>query len=282
MTIELSNCALLFGIPVDRDEFMHQAAKSPASDYLRIVLLDQEPASVWKEHYHLVAEAAVTLASTAALLGVKVYQGATIRDFAEASANHNCLILLAHWRGSTYRPDDMLVAPQEIVDFIKCEDHPVLKLLRGAVADSIVLTDALNRAVLSSGILAQLPQSIAEMARMSKVLGETLGRDLLDDVFEGLIAPGNRVELFDGLHSPAEMEAALYRDFNGVIDLATCNSEAFALYLDLVRGDRIRHLHWPVQITPVPQFILIGETLKRMAISGGTYLTTRLSLEKEL
>jgi hypothetical protein len=282
MPVELSNCAVLFGTPIDRDEFMDKAGESPPSDYLRIVLRGQKPSAVWKEYYQSVAEAAFRLASTASNFGAKVYRRATIRDFAEASVAHECLILLAHWRGATYLPDDLLAAPQEIVDFVEGGSHPVLALLQGTEARVLALTDALNRAVSNGSIQALLPPSVAAMARPSKTLGKTLSRDMLDDVFEGLLAPGNRVELFDGLHSPADMEAALCQNFNGVLDLATCNSEALAIYLDLHRGNTIRHLHWPDLIDPVPQYILIAETLKRQAVFGGTYITTRLGVERDL
>ena len=121
------------------------------------------------------------------------------------------------------------------------------------------------------------------MAGLNSVsVGRVLCRDLLDEALDGLIRQGNQIDLFDGLHSLGAAEAAIWQGFCGEIDLALCNSVAFSTYIDLRRNNRVRHLHWPDLIDPIPQFLLIAETLRRLSSKNGSYCSVRLQLEREM
>jgi hypothetical protein len=143
------------------------------------------------------------------------------------------------------------------------------------------LIDALNAAITSRGILAALPTSIAQAVRRSRALEETLCRDVLDEALNGLIQPGNRLELSDGLHAPGEIESTIDKNFCGELDLALCNSSALATFIDLRREGRIRHLHWPDYLLPGPQYLKVEATLKLMALTGNRYIASRLLIEEE-
>jgi hypothetical protein len=86
--------------------------------------------------------------------------------------------------------------------------------------------------------------------------------------------------LFSGLCTPDEVDRAIFAEFDGELDLALCHSEALATFLDLRRGDRLRHLHWPTLLHPVPQLLKVTATLERLATEGGSYIEKRLLLEE--
>lgn len=111
-----------------------------------------------------------------------------------------------------------------------------------------------------------LPTAVASAARRSRSIGRTLCRDMLDEYLCGFLAPGNRLEFFSGLCTPAEVDRAISAQFRGELDLALCHSEALATFLDLSRGDQLRHLHWPSLLHPVPQFLKVTITCSLHAI----------------
>jgi hypothetical protein len=278
----VSRCALLFGTPVDWDEFAARSHDTPPSDYLARVLRGDEPEVVWKRYYAPVAAAAANLIKVAQDLGATVVRKATIRDFSDASLGHDRVILLAHWRGAIVSRSDLAASPEEVVRHIASDARPLLQEFAGVPVNTQAIVDALNRTIEHRSLVPYLPRPLRQVAQESVALGRTLCRDLLDETFEGFLVPGNRIELFDGLHSLGAMEHALSETFCGELDLATCNSEAFAVYLDLRRRNRVRHLHWSDLINPIPQYLLISETLRRLAISGGSYIETRLTVEEAL
>jgi len=271
-------CAILFGIPVNREEFDCVARLSSRSDYMTGMLGGNDPASVWASDYQQVAGAAQQMIKTASELGTGIYQRAMIRDLADATARFQTIVLFAHWRGAMLRPRDLFGEIAAVIN--RMERHPVLQRVKPACRDLKGLVDALNEAIEEVTLLDSLPGSLGQAGRRSRTVGQTLCRDLIDEGLSGLVAPGNRVELFDGLHAPAEMETALYSGFSGEIDLALCNSEALATFLDLRRRNIIQHIHWPVVLHPLPQLLKVEKTLQLMARYGGDYIQTRLSLEE--
>jgi hypothetical protein len=274
----LESCAVLFGIPVTRAEFDEQVVSASKSDYVRGLLRGRIPDAVWNSDYAPVGTAACKLISTADQLNVRVYQGATLNDFKDATAYFRSVILFGHWRGAMFRKDDLLRETDTIIERLR--QYPQLRGIRPSSVDADGLVDDLNRAIENLTILDALPKIIAETGHRTRAIGQTLCRDFIDEAMRGLIVPGNRVELFDGLYSLGAMERALYCGFSGSLDLELCNSEAFATFIDLRRGNRVRHLHWPSVVHPLPQILKVEATLRIMAQYGGDYAPTRLSLEE--
>jgi hypothetical protein len=186
------------------------------------------------------------------------------------------VILFAHWRGAKVAASDLLAEP-EILS-AKLREHPLFRSSHLSDADSIV--DAMNSAIEQTRLLQDLPLTVAGAASRSRSISQTLCRDLLDEYVIGLLMPGNRLELFNGLCTPDEVEQAVHAEFHGELDLALCHSEALATFLDLRRGDRIRHVHWPSLLHPVPQLLKVATTLERLAVEGGSYIEKRLLLEE--
>lgn len=67
----------------------------------------------------------------------------------------------------------------------------------------------------------------------------------MDRLFERLIRPGNRIELFDGLHSKEALESSLFAHFDGTLDLTTCTSTIVCDYISRVRRNRVRTVQYP-------------------------------------
>jgi len=272
----LRSCAILFAIPTDRSEFNRAAAAR--SDYMAGLLVERDAGTAWAADYENVALAAQRLMETAGDLKVNVCRAAGLQEFASATGSFETVVLFAHWRGAIFRREDFRAPLSEVLD--RMSTLPPLRRASTECSDWAEVVDHLNAAVDGFELLKCLPPSIITAATNSHAIRQTLCRDIIDEVFSGLAAPGNRIELFDGLHSMAEMESALSPGFSGTLDLALCNSEAFAVFLDLRRRNQIRHLHWPVQVLPLPQILKVEWTLGVMAIEGGGYVETRLRIEE--
>jgi hypothetical protein len=273
----MKDCALLFATPVSREEFDEAARPDRVSDYLAGQFRGRTAAELWAEQYRNTADTAQQLDRTARELGVAVFRRATLADFAKATCLYGCIIVFAHWRGVIYRESDFQVDAREIANRIRCD--AILRSIRFEQTGVQPLLDALNAAVTSMSLLDTLPAAIAADGRRTPVLGRTLCRDLIDERLYGMVKPGNRMEFADGLHTPSDVERALCSTFNGELDLAMCNSAALATVIDLRRGSRLRHLHWPQYLLPEPQYLKVEWTLREMAATGGYYIPTRLSVE---
>ncbi len=265
-------CALTFGVPVDREEFDLHAG---ASDYLAAAG-KAGTEGLWESQYERVANAAQTLIETAGRVGARVYRRAGLREIAAASGAFRTVILIAHFPGIMVRPEDF---PNGVAPVLRrIAAHPLLRDHVRAGGDANQVADDLNRVVADRSLIAGLPRAVAQAATRSRAVGSVLCRDLLDEILENDIKPGNRVELFDGLHTLAEIEEAISALFTGTLDLALCNSDAISTFLELRRNNRLRILHWPDYVFPVPQIVKVEAALRRMQ---GDYARTRLQIEEE-
>jgi hypothetical protein len=211
-----------------------------------------------------------------------VYPGATLKHLREATAGCRTVIVLAHWRGASFRARDLLVSPARLVTFIHASSDPVLREFRGLPPDPVRIEEALNAAISGNALLQYLPPGAGDSSRLAETLRFALMRDLLDESLGGKIAPGNRLELFDGLHQVDAVEEAIDSGFDGLLDLSMCHSNALAVFIDRRRKGRITSFHWPVAIAPGPQYLLILDTLEELAREGGSYLDHRMRRFEQL
>jgi hypothetical protein len=189
---------------------------------------------------------------------------------------------MAHFRGFDFSEADFLLPVGTIVDTIARRRDSVLGYFDPAPREPGLLVDAFNSAIMGRTLLRYLPESLANAGERTCALGRVLCRDLLDAALDGMIRPGNRLELFDGLHTPGDVEGAIGERFRGELDLALCNSVALATVIDLRRQNRIHHVHWPDLVHPVPRLVLTGKALMEVARHGGSYIQARLELEREI
>jgi hypothetical protein len=269
----LSECAILFGIPTDSSQFEERAQ---VSDYMRKLLRGRDLNAAWHADYENVALAAQRLIATAYRVGARVFERATPVHLADATRNCRVVILFAHWRGAKIEASDFLTEPEVLSQ--KLRRHPSFSTLYSIDTPGIV--DALNSAIEGMQMLEGLPPAVQATAKRSRSIGQTLCRDLLDEYLGDLLVPGNCLELFSGLCTLDEVDRAVSAEFDGELDLALCHSEALAVFLDLRRGDRLRHLYWPRLLHPLPQLLKVTAVLELLAAEGGSYIEKRLLLEE--
>jgi len=197
-------------------------------------LRGREIEEAWHADYENVASAAQNLISTAQRVGALLWECATLLDLTEATRRCRTVVLFAHWSGAQFAPGDLLAEPGVLSQ--RLAQHACFRGL--CASDTRGIVDLLNGAIEDMRLLHELPASVSVSARRSRSIGQTLSRDLLDEYLRGLVAPGNRLELFGGLYTPDDVEQAVAADFQGDLDLALCHSEALGTFLDLRRGDK--------------------------------------------
>jgi hypothetical protein len=271
--LPLSECAILFAIPTNRRQF---DAQVQTSDYIRKLLRGREVETAWSADYEGVAVTAQRLIDTAHRLGARVHEQATLADLRNATLDSKVVVLFAHWRGAKIDRDDLLAKPE--VFWEKLRKHP--RFRDSYAGDVLSVVDALNKAIEETRLLDELPPVLAAAARRSRSIGQTLCRDLLDEYLDGMLRPGNRLELSGALCTLGAIDEAIFAEFEGELDLALCHSEVVATFLDIRRGDRLRHLYWPSLLHPVPQLLKVAATLELLAKEGGGYIEKRLLLEE--
>jgi hypothetical protein len=278
--MSLGSAALLIGIPVDYDEFSLCVGKSDwLSKFDDADSTDTEREESinlrWRSEYEpLVAAPMQELINVADLEHVKVVRRATLADLRDVSSTAHIVILFAHWKGAEVLHED-ISRPSRAEDFLERVEKassPLglwLKLHLEQLCHSRNSTsrhiggswwwrfvDAFKRPspslrdLLSEAISVYAKSKVAPTDGVDEVLVSTgtraaQARDCIDDLFHGLVRPGNRLELFDGLHSKEDVESALCKDFNGILDLTTCTSTILADYVAAKRGHKFRTVQFP-------------------------------------
>jgi hypothetical protein len=274
-------CAVLFALPLDRAGFDAVVRGEALPDYGRWLLGGNDADHVWERRYHRVAAAARHLADVAAAVDARVHPDATLDALHDASSRHDVLILIAHWRGWVVSEDDFRTDVHAVRDRLRAAAVAILPGLRAPTTSPAQLVRALNGVIESGALLTHLAPELAAV-ETDAVVRATLGRDLLDEVLGDLVVPGNRVELYDGLHSPGAVEAAIDRSFRGEIDLATCTSRALASVISMRRGSAVHIVHTVGNIDPLPCCLLIAAALRHLQACGGPYAAARLFVEEAL
>ena len=144
------------------------------------------------------------------------------------------------------------------------------------------LSEALNEAIRTRSLLALLPDPIRSDGEASVARGQALCRDLIDGWLAGFAEPGNRIELFDGLHEPGQFADAIAPGYFGEIDLATCVSTVIAAVIEMRTGSRIRISSRHMLTVPYPEFEATREALRLLAQSGGSYLHVRAQVARNV
>ena len=272
----LADVALVFATPTSRFDYDEIFDGKVLADY-RTTFGSQSRDSLWSVRFERIVDYAQTLASLAREHGASVYTRAGKADLQHATANCRVVVFVAHWRGAVVGKADVLAAPELLARATELAAHPVLRTLASASNIRTLLSE-MNAFVERGDVIQHLPPDIAAVARTSRPVAFTLARDVLDGAFEGLLRPGNRVEMFDGLHTAGDIEAAIAPDFSGELDLTMCNSVVLATLLDIRRGDTIRHVHWPKLVDPLPQYVMIADALRcRVASTRESYIAIRLA-----
>jgi hypothetical protein len=277
----LHGFALLVAIPVDRDEFDMAIRGEIYRDYGYILRSAGDGDSIWTQSYAGLSSALSSLISTAEALGVTTCARASLQSLATATAQAHTVILIAHFRGWPVTTADFAGHDEAVLERFKGGD-PLLAVKPPSIRSIIDVVGALNDAMQSDTLERFLPEQAQEAAASSPLLRLTLQRDVVDESLAGLIAPGNLIELADGLHAPGTVEGALAPSFHGELDLTMCNSEVLATLIDMRRHGTIRHAYFSEEILPIVHILTIRNALMGVAERGGSYLDELLRLHQSL
>ena len=269
------NAALLVGIPTDFGEFSRRIGDS---DWLsRFDPADVEPderaellKQRWESEYApLVAEPVKDLIKSALDLRVDVREQASLRTLCEVTKSSDCVILFCHWKGHEILVEDVVPGitsrmflsrvtgdTSELGLWLQNELRPIVDreeakepsglswwrtVFRSGEQPKRSLVDVLSEAVEDPAICSAGHRN----ANVDLVLESTVSirarkRERLDELFSGYLHPGNRLELFDGLHPKETIESAVSSEFQGTLDLTTCTSTILGDYISAKRNHRVR------------------------------------------
>jgi hypothetical protein len=292
---------LLFGLPVTEAEYDLRltAAGSPASsDYLARF---EDPGvngedrlnhhrSQWRDQYaENVARPMRLLADRSRGLGVRVRQGATLADLSEAAAKARVIVLFSHWKDASFSNDDFLPnLDEELAARLAAIDDPLAAWLRAAMTPRRDWMGLWRRPPMSPRqalrrcIEARLPTTTPPGIQAVYALATTTAsrrRDLLDGWLAGCIRPGNRLELFDGLHDSRALSAAM-AGFTGVLDLTVCTSTYLGDNLGRAARNRFRTVQFLNLQDPVEAASRLGLVLTIAAGDAEAYLSARLAVAR--
>jgi hypothetical protein len=278
----LAGVALLFALPLTREAYDLSVLGRALPDYgAQLRNASDGPAAFWEGSYRHSARWGAALADEAQALGAHVYRRATLSELSEATSLCRTIILFAHMSGPYFNLGQL---PRTVADrhrlMRRLEEHQVVAAPAEA-EDPEAMIEALNNLIRHRRLLPWLPDMIRADAEISPTRGEALCRDLLDEWLDGLVTPGNRVELYDGMHTPGSLASAFAPDFAGEVDFAICNSAVVAAVIEMRTGKDVRIGARGVLTVPRPEFFATAQAL-RLAAGGTPYLQARALVAAKL
>lgn len=292
---------LLIGLPVDKPQLVRRLspaagendfclefgppAGSDDTDYARAAWIEAMFATAYRPK---VGAAIASLASAARAAGVTVVEEAGIAALAEASRLAHVIIIVSHWKAHEFAGEDFLPGfADEAPARLAAADSPVAGWLRREIGPRKWYQTAFRpRPSLSLALHRLADADLDDLPKLSGLTGfselpATRGarrRAEVDRLFQGLVRPGNRFELFDGLH-PREAIAAALERFHGLLDLTTCTSTWLGDYVTHRSQDRIRTIQFPT----VQEFHDAGAKLTatiELLSAGWSYLEARMAVQR--
>jgi hypothetical protein len=182
--------------------------------------------------------------------------------------------VFAHWKGADVVADDV---PGTVAEFARrltdaaSGNSAELRAQLVAAAERRHVVDVLNAALHvpeapRDGVTEVVEHADSRAARR---------RAEIDDLFAGLLRPGNRLELFDGMHDAAAVEAAIAPEFAGVLDLPVCHSTVIADYISWNRCWAPRIVQAPAAVDVEWAAKCVSGTLELLGSGAYDYLEAR-------
>jgi hypothetical protein len=237
--ISPSECALAVCLPLTIEEFFQQLSSSSAADFAKHVrkanfLQGAADEYYWQAVYAPVAARMERVLSRVESMGVRVVRRACSNDLRPLCRRYQVVSVLAHWRFLSLRLDDLL-NHDALIRQMSAPGTDVQEVVARGVAAR--LGDGWNRAgpeemlIALNDIIAVAHRGYRRAEPNSEVWrpevpeeAYRLTRPRLEEAFRGCIRPGGSVELADGMHTIEEFARTLPEEFDGVLDLALCNS----------------------------------------------------------
>lgn len=278
---------LLLALPASADE-VGMLAEGPYWDYGRQCGIN---AGNWRdftqERFAATFHAMSELIETARQKGFTVVRRAGLEDLRRAFRESANVVLMAHWRGSQIREDDLGPAWAEKVKRLVVDSGSAVGAVMRALGDERcaspqTVADRLNRAIEKSELHDQWPAGLGRATGGDEILLQTLSRDLVDEAFGTVLRKGNCLEMFDGLHGPGAIARAISADFAGTFDASCCNSSILATYLRLVLDRPLDIISGAVELNPVPHIRLLEWVLREFRPDSDSYAQVRLQCTRAL
>ncbi len=276
--------SLLIAIPTTLEQFLQAVADR--RDYVQRYADD--PGQHWMRkggYRESVAEPMQALAAQASQAGVQVVTNARLTNLASATTTSSIVVLFGHWKGAAIAPRDVGNANARALSAaLATRDDPEMRhlgkaLLRIRDGSSADIARCMNASLIrmqkrtlaaarrSRGVsrISVHPQTAMSRARLA-----------LDEALHGLVRPGERLELADGLHSAVQIERELAPGFSGVLDLTTCTSMILADDLDRMRGGTVRCVQFEQRLPPDIAALALRQTFSTLkSYDPFDYLETR-------
>ncbi len=282
---ELRDVGIAVAIPLTWDGFRSRARES---DWLKKYFdrdLDAEERekylrSRWElEYRELVADPVSKVLDLASAAGAMVCRDATLKDVRSITEAKQIAILFAHWKGPEVTFED-LIEHASTLPFIArlASNHDYLSAwLRSRL--SLAGQDISQLATIFEAALDYAPASSrsAEGAVLLEhdVTRHARIREQLNELFEDLLRPGNRLELYDKMQTKEALEEAIAPTFSGILDLPVCTSTIPADYIASRRQHSMRTIQFAHEIEFVWAAKCIADTLDLLKTGNFGYLEAR-------
>lgn len=222
---DLSRCLLGIALPVERDDYRIAFNGGSYSDFVRLNRGSGSEEVLWRTHYEQTAGELSELIKVARDLGVEVRYPFKLNDFCDLG-RYQVVTLFAHWRGFKLKPADVDV-PTLIKRLDGCDDSIARKLKKytSPCPDGGINLDlsSLNKA-LESELFFPFDEGNGVAQAFLPVELRTRNREALDNWCPECFVPGNRLELYDGLHDIESINNMIDPLFEGVLHFAVCDS----------------------------------------------------------
>jgi hypothetical protein len=290
-----TRCALAVAMPLAADVVEADLKQPTLHDYARFCqgrIEGMTSELIWAAHFQPVAQALDTVAPRLKDLGVEVVRDATLADVGRLLRRFPVVTILGHWKGH-------LILPADIRD-VRCfarrildDNSRVCALLRTLIgvpeleelADAPTCPKLKHRcrlaALLNEAIKAGTPLFQINTAGLALTELEflELNRQQLDVWFEGLLYPGNRLELRDGLFEPSRLAALIPSDYTGTIHVALCTS---ALLQRSISGRQWRVLANEKTVAPLVTLEVYRTVIETVAETPLSYAEAWLKILTQL
>ncbi|MBN1981117.1 MAG: hypothetical protein JW795_06275 [Chitinivibrionales bacterium] len=263
--------AITFAIPWTQDEFAHQRfggwPKDLSSyqynggkerDFVFQLIkkwgtnISEE--ALWQRYVELL-EIAEQLISCCIESGVEVVRAASIKTIQELLVKKKVLTLFAHWKYCDYSNTQPSFSLQEILELILCSRESTINKIRNYLGEETIEEYFAQLSEPSSDnasaemhfgkiivtklndILSTLDFNLTGKKEPEYVFIDSnnrvhlLSRDIQHAWFNGLYDDGGKIELADGMHHREAFLSAIPERFEGLIDLAVCNSRHLAEHI---------------------------------------------------
>ena len=223
------------------------------------------------------------LSDMARSCGVVVIESADLHALREAARRAATIVIVAHWKAHEFVASDFLPqfesegrtrlagSDRPIAGWLRRQTDP-LPWYRTYFQQPNTLRRALNLLPLAD-LVDQPALGDADQFVELPATRAARRRSDADALFADLVRPGNRLELFDGLHSREAVADAL-AGFSGTVDLTMCTSTWLGDFITRTSGYTIRTVQFPT----VQEFNDAG--LRLMSVfdlvrQGYDYMTAR-------